>query len=87
MRTGTECKQQQNNSPDQVLSGNTRLLSDLTSAGSCIQTNLMISKQTSWNRVATLLNLELTTSLFTLQKLAAARNQQAYIDFQEAILA
>ena len=78
MRTEMECKQQQNNSPDQEPSVDTRLLSDLTSAG----TNKLDDFKTDFTEQGKLLNLKLTASLYTLQKLAAARNQQAYIDFQ-----
>ena len=79
MRTGTECKQKQNNRPDQEATVNTRLLSDLTSAG----TNKLDDFKTDITEQRTLLNLKLTVSLYThCKKLAAARNQQAYIDFQ-----
>lgn len=69
MRTGTECKQKQNNRPDQEATVNTRLLSDLTSAG----TNKLDDFKTDITEQRTLLNLKLTVSLYTLQKISSCK--------------
>lgn len=79
MRTGTECKQRKPpNTQDQDLSTNSRVLSDVPSVG----TSKLEDFQANITEQAALRNLKQTASLYTMQKLAAASNQQVYLDFQ-----